>query len=206
MIPTIHRNVTQRSPEWFAIRAGKWSASNAATIMGGLDTNGLAALIKDIAWERVYGPVDSDSYSSAAMERGRVLEDEARDWYTFRTGNEVEQVGVVEHATVKNVCWSPDGLCLPRAVEIKCPLHKAWMEVKRTSKVPAEYRWQCNWACWVGQLAGLDFVAYHPQSGGLLIPHDFEPALADAIQTRVAALESKVALWVEILTDKKESA
>lgn len=206
MSPIIHRDIVQGSPEWFALRAGKWSASNAATIMGGLDTSGLASLVKDVAWERVYGPTDSDSYKSPAMERGNVLEAEARDWYAFTTGQEIEQVGVVEHVTVPHVSWSPDGLCLPRATEIKCPLHKAWMEVKRTGKVPAEYRWQCNWACWVGQLDGLDFVAYHPQAGGLLIPHDFNPDLADEMQARVALLETRVAEWVEIITDKKAAA
>ena len=206
MNPVIHRDITQGSPEWFAIRAGKWSASNAGTIMGGLETSGLASLVKDIAWERVYGSTESDSYRSPAMERGSVMEAEARDWYAFTTGAEVEQVGFVEHATVPNVGWSPDGLCLPRATEIKCPLHKAWMEVKRTGKVPAEYRWQCGWACWVGKLDGLDFVAYHPQAGGLLIPYEFDSALAEQMQDRVEALEVKVAAWVEILTDKKEAA
>lgn len=202
----VHRDFAQHSPEWYAIKAGKWSASNAACIMGGLETSGLASLVKDIAWERVYGVGEDETYRSAAMERGTILEAEARDYYAFATGATVEQVGFVEHATVPNVGWSPDGLCLPRAVEIKAPLHKAWMEVKRTDKVPAEYRWQCAWACWVGELDGLDFVAYHPQAGGLLIPYTFDSALAEQMQTRVALLESKVAEWVDILNDDRKAA
>lgn len=203
--PIIHRSFAQHSPEWFAMKAGKWSASNAAVIMGGLDTSGLASLIKDIAWERVYGSTESEGFKSAAMERGTVLEAEARDYYAFTTGQEVEQVGCVEHATVPNVCWSPDGIAL-RPVEIKAPLHKAWMDVKRTGKVPAEYRWQCGWACWVGEADGLDFVAYHPQAGGLLIPYDFDSALAEQMESRVADLEKKVAQWIDILTDQQKAA
>lgn len=202
----IHRDIAQGSPEWFAIKAGKWSASDGATIMGGLETAGLASLIKDKAWERVYGSAESESYRSPAMERGTLLEAEARDFYAFATGTDVQQVGFVEHATIANVGWSPDGLCLPRATEIKCPLHKAWMEVKRTNKVPAEYRWQCAWACWVGQLDGLDFVAYHPQAGGLLIPYDFDAALAEQMAARVALLEAKVSEWVDILNDQQKAA
>lgn len=206
MKPIIHRHFAQHSPEWYAIKAGKWSASNAATIMGGLETSGLASLVKDVAWERVYGPAESESYQSPAMQRGTIMEAEARDWCAFVTGRDIEQVGFVEHATVPNVGWSPDGLCLPRATEVKCPLHKAWMDVKRTGKVPAEYRWQCAWASWVGQLDGLDFVAYHPKGGGLLIPFDFDSALAEQMEARVAVLETKVAEWVAILTEQQELA
>lgn len=204
MSPRIHRDFAQHSPEWYAIKAGKWSASNAATIMGGLDTSGLASLVKDIAWERVYGPTEG-GYQSPAMERGNILEAEAREFYAFATGCDVEQVGFVEHASVPHVGWSPDGIAA-RPVEIKAPLHKAWMEVKRTGKVPAEYRWQCNWACWVGQYDGIDFVAYHPQASGLVIPFDFAPELAEQMQARVALLETKVAEWVSILTDNQKAA
>jgi hypothetical protein len=109
MAPVIHRDIVQHSPEWYAIKAGKWSASNAATIMGGLDTSGLASLIKDIAWERVHGPEDG-GFQSEAMKRGNKLEGDARDWYAFERDAVVAEVGFVEHATVPRVGWSPDGL------------------------------------------------------------------------------------------------
>lgn len=202
--PIIHREIEQHSPEWYAIKAGRFSASRAAVIMGGLDTSGLDSLIKDLAWERVFGPADG-GFTSAAMDRGTELEAEARDWYAFECDAVVEQVGFVEHAVIGNVGWSPDGLVgMTRAVEIKCPLHKAWMEVKRTRKVPAEYRWQCRWAMWVGQLEALDFVAYHPKAGGLIVPCYLTDEERDQMAARVSILEPKVAAWVDILTDKEE--
>jgi len=190
------------------MKAGKWSASKAAVIMGGLDTSGLDSLIKDIAWERVYGPTEG-GFQSKAMERGNEQEPSARDWFAFERDVVIEEVGFVEHATIPNVGWSPDGLYAfqgQRAVEAKCPLHKAWMEVKRTGKVPAEYRWQCRWAIWTGELVGLEFVAYHPQSGGLIVPCELTESERDQMADRVALLEPKVAKWVETLTDKKEAA
>jgi putative phage-type endonuclease len=206
MAPTIHRDIVQHSPEWYAIKAGKWSASNAATIMGGLDTSGLASLIKDIAWERVFGPTEG-GFQSKAMERGNELESDARDWYAFERDAVLVEVGFVEHATVPRVGWSPDGLRGERhGIEAKCPLHKAWMEVKRTGKVPAEYRWQCRWAMWVGELDGLDFIAYHPKAGGLIVPCEITESERGQMAERVALLEPKVAEWVEILTDKKDAA
>ena len=207
MLPIIHREFEQHSPEWYAIKAGKFSASKAAIIMGGLDTSGMQSLIKDLAWERVYGPTEG-GFKSAAMQRGNEFEPEGRDWYAFTRDVVVEQAGFVEHAELPTVGWSPDGLFnnARRAIEAKCPLHKAWMETKRTGKVPAEYRWQCRWAQWVGQLDGLDFIAYHPQAGGLIVPCQVTESERQQMAERVTMLEPKVQEWVEILNDKKEAA
>lgn len=197
--PIIHREFEQRSPDWYAIKAGKFSASKAAVIMGGLQTSGLQSLIKDLAWERVYGPIEG-GYQNGAMERGSLTEPEARDWYAFAKGVTVEEIGFVEHADIPNVGWSPDGMVgAPHGIEAKCPLHKAWMETKRTRKVPAEYRWQCRWAMWVGQLETLDFIAYHPKAGGLIVPCLLTDEERDQMCQRVAYLEPKVQEWVEIL-------
>lgn len=203
--PIIHRDIAQHTPAWYAIKAGKWSASNAATIMGGLDTSGLASLVKDKAWERVYGPVGG-GFQSAAMDRGNELEPEARAWFEAERGVIVEQVGFVTHATLPNVGWSPDGLHSERrSVEIKCPLHKAWMDTKKAMKVPAEYRWQTKWGMWVGALDGQDFVLYHPQPGGIVIPCEVTAIECEQMEERVALLEPKVAAWVEALGNQRNS-
>jgi putative phage-type endonuclease len=197
----IHRDFEQHSPEWFGMRAGFFTASNAGTIMGGLETSGLQSLIKDLAWERVYGSEES-AFKSPAMERGNELEAEARDWYAFTKDIVVEQVGFVSHGKLPFVGWSPDGIALPHAIEVKCPLHKAWMEVKRKQEIPAEYRWQCRWAMWVGELESLDFVAYHPKAGGIILPSEISDEERDKMTARVTLLEPKVQAWVDILMSK----
>ena len=205
MTPIIHRDIVQGTDEWHSIRAGKWSASKAATIMGGLDTKGLADLVKDVAWERVFGPIGG-GFKSAAMERGNELEPEARDWYAFEKGVVVEQVGFVEHATIPNVGWSPDGLCGTGGIEAKNPLHRAWMEVNRTRKIPAEYRWQARWAMWVGELEWLDFIVYHPAAGGIVIAAEVTESEKQQMAERVALLETRVADEVALLTERKAAA
>lgn len=203
--PIIHREIQQHSPEWHAIKAGKWSASKAATIMGGLDTSGLSSLIQDIAWERVFGPIDN-GFQSDAMERGTIMEAEARRWYEQDRGVKIEQVGFVVHATLPTVGWSPDGLCGPgHAVEIKCPLHKAWMSCMKQQLIPAEYRWQTRWGMWVGQLEWQDFAMYHPQPGGLILPCELLPEHAEQMEERVTLLETKVAAWMEIIGNRKNT-
>lgn len=203
-LPIYHPEIAQGTPEWERIRLGHWSSSEAATIMGGTDTKGLPALVKRIAWERVVGPVEG-GYRSKAMERGHLVEPEARDWYAFRDFQVVEQVGFVQHATLPWVGWSPDGL-LPgrrRAIEAKSPLYAAFMEVVRRREVPAEYHWQCRWACWVGQLEAIDFVAYHPALGGVVVPFEVTPDECDRMTARVWQLEKQVAEWVAILESQR---
>ncbi|WDS36197.1 YqaJ viral recombinase family protein [Pseudoxanthomonas sp.] len=201
--PIIHRDISQGTDEWHAIRAGKWSASKAATIMGGLETKGLADLVKDVAWERVYGPI-SGGFKSAAMERGNELEPEARDWYAFDKCVAVEQVGFVEHCSIPNVGWSPDGLVdQAGGIEAKSPLHRAWMEVNRTRKIPAEYRWQSRWAMWVGELEWLDFVVYHPAAGGIVIPATVTESEKQQMAERICLLESRVSEEVSLLSERQ---
>jgi putative phage-type endonuclease len=203
--PIIYRNFAQHSPEWFAVKAGKWSASNAATIMGGLDTSGLSSLVQDIAWERVFGATDS-GFRSDAMERGIALESEARRWYEQETGCAVEEVAFVAHAKLPTVGWSPDGMIEEGgAVEIKCPLHKAWMACRKAMKVPAEYRWQTRWGMWVGQLEWQDFVMYHPMTGGIVISCEVTAEEKEQMEERVVLLETKVAPWVEIIGNSRNT-
>ena len=201
--PIIHRGIEQGTPEWFALRAGKFSASKAGVIMGGLETKGLADYMQDLAWERVYGPIEG-GYKSAAMERGNILEQESREWYSFETGHAVDTVTLVQHGGLSNVVWSPDGLIgTEGALEAKNPLHRAWMDVKRTGKIPAEYRHQCRWAMWVGDLQWMDFVAHHPQAGGIIIGCEVTETEKEMMAERVALLEPKVQAWVEILKESK---
>jgi hypothetical protein len=203
MSPKIHWDIEQGTPEWNAMRAGKWGSSKANVIMGGLTTDGLANLIKDVAWGRVFGPPD-DGYRNAIMERGSLMEPESRDWYAFERRVVIREAGLVEHATAPHVTWSPDGLIEPGgAIEAKSPLHKAWMECKRTGLIPSEYRWQCRWAMWVGELEYLDFVSYHPLAGGLIVPATVTEAERQQMAERVDLLEKKVAEWVEIISEKK---
>lgn len=208
MRPTIRWDITQGTDQWLAARAGKWSSSKAAVIMGGPGTKGLDDLIKDIAWGRVFGPPD-DRFQSAAMHRGNEVEPEGREWYAFEKRVTVVEAGLVEHATVPNVIWSPDGLILDGdlligGIECKSLLHKGWMEAKRERAIPYAHRWQCRWGMWTGALEYLDAVIYHPLSGGLIMPCELKPEHVEQMTARVYELEVRVRDWVEILTDKKE--
>jgi hypothetical protein len=93
-----------------------------------------------------------------------------------------------------------------QVVECKCPLFSAWMEVKRTMQVPAEYRWQVRWQLWVLGLRAADFVCFHPIAGGLIVPFTVTDAECGQMAERAAVVDRMVQKWVDILRDAREAA
>ena len=189
------------TPELRQARAGKMTASKAGIIMGGLDTKGLADYVMQLAWERVYGVSDDPGYTSPAMERGTLLEAEALSWYAFETDSEPDQDSdrTIVHPDFPTVAASPDALLSDRCIEAKCPMPRAWMEVKRTMKIPAEYRWQVRWQMWCAGKNLADFVCYHPSAGGIIIAAELSDEDAKAMADRVPVVEAMIAEWVNIL-------
>lgn len=183
-------------------RLGKLTASKAAVIMGGLDTAGLASYVKALAWERVFGSREPE-WQSDAMRRGQELEADALDWYEFG-GLEITKrtPGLITHPELPTVAASPDAIGAGRVIEVKCPLFSAWMDIRAAMQIPAEYRWQVRWQMWCAGVSHVDFVAYHPQPGGILLCDELRPEHVDAMRERVPVIEQRIARWVEILTSK----
>jgi len=177
-----------------AERMGKLTASKAGVIMGALTTSGLETYCKTLAWERVFGAKDAE-YRNAAMDRGNEMEALALDWYEFETGATLlRSPGVI-------VAGKP-----ARTTQVKCPLHGAYMDTKRTWRVPSEYRWQCKWELWCVALADGDFVTWHPMPGGIILPISVTPDECAAMAERAEVVNKMVEKWVDILQDRSEAA
>jgi hypothetical protein len=126
---TIH-HVIQRSPEWFALRAGRLTASE-AHIPGTFgrdkksESTGSRDLRTRLALEQITGQCQSEPFSNADTERGIALEAEALAAYEGRTGHLLDAVGFVSHDELPLGC-SPDGALLHGdtflgGVDVKCP-------------------------------------------------------------------------------------
>lgn len=207
MSPVYFPEIQQNTPEWDDVRRGHWTASCAAKVMGGLDTQGLRDLIKDLAWGRAIGKTDRGA-STRSMERGHELEPEAREQFAFERDCEIEQVGFVKHARIPWLGWSPDGLHAKRrrGLEIKCLEHKAWIDVFERREIPAEYRWQARFACFVGELDALDFYVYHPLAGGIALIATLTQSEAEQIEARLMLLEPRVQALAERLLERRIAA
>jgi len=116
--------IIQGSPEWFAQRCGKATASRISDIVAktksGYSTS-RANYMAQLVVERMTNQV-AESYTNSAMEWGIENEGFARANYESKMNLLVTETGAIDHPTIPMSAASPDGLvgddgCL----EIKCP-------------------------------------------------------------------------------------
>lgn len=162
---TIHR-IEQGSPEWFALRLGKVTASRVkdvcATIKNGWGA-GRRNYAAELVVERLTGET-FESYCSIDMKNGSEREPQARMEYELLKRCEVEQVGYADHPTIEMAGGSVDGFVGAYGfIEIKCPKAATHLAYLRGNVVPAEYTHQIDWnfACNPDR-EWCDFVSYHP--------------------------------------------
>jgi hypothetical protein len=154
----------QGTPEWLAARAGIPTASEFHTVMavgkqGGKSLTRIAYLNK-LAGEILTGE-PMESYVSAAMERGTLMEDEARDLYAFQNGVDPQRVGFVRNGE-KGA--SPDSLIGDSGgLEIKSAAAHIQIERLLRGTLPPEHKAQVHGNLWVCEREWWDFCSYCPR-------------------------------------------
>lgn len=159
-------DLTQYSPAWFAIRAGRVTASRIADMMAktksGYSTSRANYAAQLIA-ERLTGE-PAESYQNAAMKWGIDTEPHARAAYEFVTDATVTQVGFVEHPTIPMAGASPDGLVGEDGLfEAKCPLTSTHIETLLGASVPSKYIGQMQFQMACAGRKWCDFVSFDPR-------------------------------------------
>jgi len=153
----------QRDATWFAERRGIPTASRFCDIVTPIcqERKGERrdTYIHELVAERMT-ETTQEHYVSSAMERGTILEDEARRWYELRTGRVVNQVGVVFQNKLRKWAASPDGLWEDRGLEIKCPLRQTIVKYLIDGKPPGDHMVQMQAGMWITGLSKWDYVLY----------------------------------------------
>lgn len=190
--------VAQSTPEWFAARCGVPTASAFDQI---IDTSGKPSKSREkylykLAGERVTGKVE-ETYQNAAMQRGKELEAEARQFYELTNGVTVDQVGfcVTEGKTVYGA--SPDGFVgKDGLLEIKCPLIYTHVGYLLAGEFPTAYFQQTQGQLLVTGRKWLDFCSYFPGLKPLVIritpDPKFQAIMASALETFCTDLDAVV--------------
>ena len=164
-------SIIQGSPEWFAARLGKVTASRVADIVARTKTGvsaSRATYRAQLVCERLTG-MPQDGYKSPAMEWGTLTEPDARAAYEFETGRKVETVGFVSHPGFVHAGASPDGLVGEDGlIEIKCPNTATHIETLLGKAVPGKYICQMQWQLACTGRQWCDFVSYDPRLPGHL--------------------------------------
>lgn len=155
----------QRTPEWFAKRLGKVTASRIADLMAKTKTGpgaSRANYLAQLVTERLTG-TPTESYKSPAMDWGIEQEAAARAAYSARMGVLVDEVDFVDHPTMQAGA-SPDGLVGEDGlIEIKCPNTSTMLELLEDRTIPTKYRLQMQWQLAVTGRDWCDFVAFDPR-------------------------------------------
>lgn len=159
-------NIIQGTPEWFAIRAGKVTASRVADVVAKTKTGwgaSRANYMAELIAERLTGEV-APSFTSAAMQWGTEMEPLARDAYEFRTDASVETVGFVAHPSILMSGASPDGLVgSDGLVEIKCPNTATHIDTLMDVSIAGKYEKQMQWQMACTGRKWCDFVSFDPR-------------------------------------------
>jgi putative phage-type endonuclease len=158
--------IEQGTPEWFAQRLGKVTASRVADIMAKTKT-GVAAsrgnYLAQLVAERLTGQ-SADTFKSGAMQHGTETEPQARMVYEAETGQIVTEVAMINHPTIEMSGASPDGLVgTDGLVEIKCPNTSTHIATLLADKAPSGYMAQMQWQMACTGRAWCDFVSFDPR-------------------------------------------
>lgn len=158
--------IVQGSPEWFALRCGKVTASRVADIIAttksgwGASRGNYAA---ELIAERLTG-VTAEGFTSSAMQWGVDQEPQARMAYEFMHDATVEQIAFVVHPTIPDAGASPDGAVGESGlIEIKCPNTATHIETLIKQTIPAKYVTQMMWQMACTGRQWCDFVSYDPR-------------------------------------------
>lgn len=179
--------IDQRTPEWFALRRGKITASEVGMfiLLAKNDKKSLDArqnLIDKKLGEMADGEDTAPSYEDYWMKRGTLLEPESMDAYERETGEKIFHVGFAEHDTLPIGC-SPDARHLGKITgcEGKVVAGKTQIARLRDNVLPAEYVCQIHHSMIVYGAPFWDFWSYHSKLPPFYI-RTFRDAFTDQLE------------------------
>lgn len=155
----IYDTFQQRSEEWFNIRKGKFTASNAQAIAA--NGKGLETYVYEILAGKY--SVGKEEYINADMQRGIDLEEQAILTYSIEESVEVDLVGFVE--SHESIGCSPDGLIGENGgIEVKCPNDIGFLKLMLNGEkeIDTKYIWQCQMCLLITGREYWDLVFYNP--------------------------------------------
>jgi len=188
----------QGSPEWFQARLGLPTASEFATVMA-KGRDGGASLTRKTYMLKLAGEIltgePMENYTNAHMERGKVMEDEARDFYALTADVEPQRVGFIVNGP--KGC-SPDSLIGANGMlEIKTALPHILAALILKDEFPPEHKAQCQGALWVAEREWIDLPIYWPK-----MPRFVKRAYRD--EGYIATLANAVAVFNDELQETVE--
>lgn len=193
----------QGTPEWYACRLGIPTASEFDTVMakgrGGGESKTRRTYLLKLIGEKLTGQ-PMENYSNAHMERGKVMEQEARDLYAMLTDTVPTKVGFLRNG--RKGC-SPDSLIGDKGLlEIKTKLPHLQLDALLGGYLPAEHVAQCQGQLWIAEREWLDFFSYWPGLEPLMVRVTRNDKYIDELAKAVQAFNDEMDETIEYLNSK----
>lgn len=195
----------QRSDEWYRLRLGVPTASEAKRIV--TPTGRLSKQADDyldsLLAEWAYGSPLEDpetEFRSQWMERGNYLEAQAADAYALLKDADLETVGFITNDNGLIGC-SPDRLIVDTGIlEIKVPAPKTHLRYMRTGSIEQEYKPQLQMQLLITERHYVDVISYCPGFPSVVIRQErddeYQAILIDALNEFVEKLlRARQDLW-----------
>lgn len=187
-----HFDIVQNTPEWLALRLGRFTASTAADLLMDKKNEGYKKLIIRVLEERVTGkPSESKWVGNKFTERGHDLEPVAIEDFELRTFQKVRPIGFVEYS---DYCGSsPDGLIGEEGlIQVKNPIFATQLEYLDTKEVPINYYKQMQFELFSTKRRYDIFYSYHPNLKPLKIVFERDEKMIAMIQERLEEANNEV--------------
>lgn len=156
----------QRSPEWYAARAGKLTASRFVDVLGTKAAR--AKYMREVVFERS-ATMAKHEVSSKSLAWGQDVEGFGVHAYEVRTGYIVERCSFIVHPAYPFIGASPDGLIdSDGGIEAKCPHDEAVHIATWLDGMPDEHMPQVQGNLAVTGRAWWDFISYDPRQAAHL--------------------------------------
>ena len=196
--------IEQGTPEWFAQRLGKVTASRVADVIAKTKTGYSTSrdnYMAQLVCERLTGTV-AESFTNAAMAHGTETEPLARAAYESKADVLVDEVAMISHPTIENAGASPDGFVGEDGlVEIKCPNTATHIDTLLTQTVPGKYITQMQWQMACTGRKWCDFVSFDNR-----LPEELQIFIKriERDDVYIKMLEEEVIKFLKELNDKIE--
>lgn len=194
----------QNSEDWYRVRSGMPTASEFHTVLArgvkGGESITRRKYMYQLAGEIITGE-PSESYTNFHMERGKVLEAEARSLYAFMQDVDPEIVGFIrsDKPFVGRVGCSPDALIGTSGMaEIKTAIPAILIDRILRGEFPPEHKAQCQGSLWVAERQWIDIVMFWRPKLPLFVQRIYrDDDYIKNLESAVATFHEELAVVVE---------
>lgn len=204
----------QRSPEWFAARCGKVTASRLYDVMTRTKSGYAASrqnYMAELICQRLTGKPE-EGFTNAAMMRGTELEPVAREMYALNEFDAViSEVGLIDHPTIAGFAASPDELVNDDGlIEIKCPNTWTHLQTLKTGVPKRQYLLQMHAQMMCTGRKWCDFVSFDdrlpPELAYFKTRINFDEVLAEEIEQEVVKFLTELETEIQNITHQESAA